>query len=211
MALGIGSIFGLGSAALGVGFGAVQKIQARNLEKKNKLPFATVNANIAKNAAIANNMANVGIASQQYNNARTQQDQNLANVLNVASRSGKNIPLAGILRQSDLASQNLNAQDQAARLGNQKFAIQQNGVLANEEQRVWNWNFAQPYLRTAQQVASLRNAGNQNIFGGLSSATQMAIGGAFDGSKGGQTGNGGFFGAMGAYGTPNYGFNGVVS
>lgn len=211
MALGLDSILGLGTGLIGAGFGIGQKIQARNLEKRNKLPIATVNANIAKNAAIANNMANVGIAGQQYANARNQQDQNLANVLNVASRTGRNIPLAGIIRQADLSTANLNARDEAARMDNQRLAFQQNANLANEENRVWNWNFAQPYLRTAQQVASLRNAGNQNIFGGLSSITQMGANGMFGGNSGGSNRTPNFFSQMNNFGVPNYGLSGVIS
>ena len=178
--------FGVGASALGIGFGIAQKIQARSLEKKNVMPAYNVSNLIAQNAAQAQNMAKLGMAQQQYNNTINQQDQNLANVLSTASRSGRNIPTAGLLRQANIATQNLNAQDAQLRQQNQRFAMQQNSVLAQEQRAAWNWNQAQPYLRTAQQVAQMRDAGNQNIFGGIGAVSSMGMSGAFGGTGGGQ-------------------------
>lgn len=189
MALGIGTIVGLGANLLGGIFGAGQKAQANRLEKANRLPIAQVNQNIANNAALAKNLAQVGMAEQQYNNALTQQQQNLIGVLSSASRTGRNINVASILRQANQGTQNLNVADEQARRQNQLTSYGQNQALAQEQQRVWNWNIGNPYLKTAQQVASLRNAGNQNIFGALGGVAQMGIMGAFDDQGGGQTGN----------------------
>jgi len=128
--LGLGSLIGIGSSLLGAGFGALQSMRAAKLERQNPFQPRSVNALIAGNAAKAQQMGQIGIAQQQYNNALNQQNQNLSTVLGTASRSGRNIPLAGILRQSNLATQNLNAQDAAARQQNQRFGMQQNQILA---------------------------------------------------------------------------------
>lgn len=183
MALGLGSILGGVGALAGIGFGIGQNSKAARLERNNVLPIATVNSNILQNQAMARQMSQIGLASQQYNNALQQQQGNLANVLSISSRSGQNIPVAGLLRQANQATQNLNVQDAQSRQQNQRLLMQQNQAVAQEEQRVWNWNKAQPYLRTAQQVASLRNAGTQNIFGGIGTIAQLGIGGAFDGQQ----------------------------
>lgn len=166
---------GVGTSLLGSLFGLGQKTQARRLERNNIMPMAKVNENIATNLAQAKLMAQTGIAEQQYTNARNQQQQNLANILSFSSRTGRNIPVAGLLRQSNQATQNLNIADANARRQNQMLAMQQGQTMASEQQRVWQWNKANPYLRTAQQVAELRNAGNANIFGGLGNVAQMLM------------------------------------
>lgn len=184
--MAIGAVLGAGSALLGGVFGLSQLNRARKLEKNNILPIDRVNQNILQNQALARQQAQIGIASQQYNNILNQQQGNLATVLNTASRSGQNINVGGLLRQANQATLNLNSQDAQARQQNQRLLMQQNQAVAQEEQRVFNWNKAQPYLRTAQQVASLRNAGTQNLFSGIGTVAQMGIGGAFDNLGGGQ-------------------------
>ena len=42
------------------------------------------------------------------------------------------------------------------------------GVKANEENRVWNWNEAQPYLQAARTASQLRGSGTKNTFSGAS-------------------------------------------
>lgn len=173
----------LAAAGLGGLFGVAQKLQASNIDRNNPFQARTVNSLIAGNAAQAQNQARIGIAEQQYNNALNQQNQNLANVLGTASRSGRNIPLAGLLRQGNLATQQLNATDAQARQQNQRFAMQQNQILAQEQQNVRSYNIEQPYMRRMQQAAELRNAGNTNIFGALGAginygmAKQFGVGG----------------------------------
>ena len=171
---GLSSLFGIG-----------QKLSAARMDRNNPFQARTVNSLIASNAAQAQNQARIGIAEQQYQNARNQQQQNLATILGTASRSGRNIPLGGLLRQSNLATQQLNTTDAQARQQNQRYAAQQNQILAQEQQNVRSYNIEQPYMRRQQQAAELRNAGNQNIFAGLGMAAQSAImtGGA------GQTGS----------------------
>lgn len=167
-------------------FGAGQKLQASRMDRNNPFQARTVNSLIANNAAQAQNQARIGIAEQQYNNARNQQAQNLASVLGTASRSGRNIPLGGLLRQSNLATQQLNATDAQARQQNQRFAMQQNQILAQEQQNVRSYNIEQPYMRRQQQAAELRSAGNQNIFAGLGAVAQTAM---MTGGQAGGVGN----------------------
>lgn len=212
--MALGTIIGTGANLLGSLFGLSQTARANRLERNNPLPITQVNQNILANQLQARQMAQVGLAQEQYNQALQQQQNNLSNVLSSASRTGRNIPVAGILRQANQATQNLNVQDAMARQTNQRLLMQQNQNLANEQLRVWNWNKAQPYLRTAQQVASMRNAGIQNIFGGIGGITQMALGGAYDDSDGGQT-QGinpySFNQRLSQFGTPYYGTGGRLS
>ena len=210
MAIGIGSVIGGVSALAGIGFGISQNLKANRLEKNNVLPVTKVNSNILSNALQARQMAQIGLSSAQYNNQVQMQQNNLSNVLASASRSGSNIPVAGLLRQANQSNMNLNALDAQTRQQNQRISYQQNSALANEEQRVFNWNKAQPYLRTAQQVASMRNAGTQNIFGGLGTIANLGISGAFDGQSKAQTPN--FYNQMSQFGIQNNGnYGGTLS
>ena len=59
------------------------------------------------------------------------------------------------------------AQDVAGKQGAYEGAL---NTKAGEENRVWDWNKAQPYLQAAQMAAQLRGSGMQNIFGGVSGA-----------------------------------------
>ena len=43
------------------------------------------------------------------------------------------------------------------------------GVKAGEENRVWEWNKAQPYLQAAQVASQLRDSGTKNLHSGISS------------------------------------------
>lgn len=214
MAFPLSAAIGAGGALLGTAFGAFQTGKANRLERENTLPLATVNSNILSNVALAQNMANIGLSEQQYNNALMQQDQNLSAAVRASGRSGRNTNTANLLRQANAATLNLNAQDAQARQQNQRALMQQRGILANEEQRVWNWNKAQPYLRMSQRIASLRNAGNQNIAGGIGTLTGIGMNVAANGGFGGSSSSTippNFYGAMGQYGQSNNGFNGAIS
>jgi hypothetical protein len=157
----------------GIGFGIAQSAQARRLERNNPLPLTSVNNNILQNVALAEQMQRVGLPSQVYNNQLNQMNTGLTAGLRLAARQGGTASIASTLRGFNSGVSNLNAQDAQARQGNQRLLMQQRGVLANEQQRVFDWNKANPYLRTMQRVASLRNAGTQNIFGGVGALSSM--------------------------------------
>jgi len=175
MAFPLSAGIGLGAAAVGGIFGAFQTAKANRLERGNTLPLADVNANIANNVALAQQMSNVGLAQEQYDAAVQGQNQNLTAALKASGRTGRNTNVGGILRQANEATLKLNAADAAARQQNQRLLIQQRQVLAGEEQRVWNWNKAQPYLKMSQRIAALRNAGNQNMFGALGAGAAIGM------------------------------------
>jgi hypothetical protein len=57
----------------------------------------------------------------------------------------------------------LTAQDVASKQGAYENAL---GTKAQEENRVWDWNKAQPYLQAAQVAAQLRDSGMKNLYSG---------------------------------------------
>jgi len=61
----------------------------------------------------------------------------------------------------------ITAQDVTGKQGAYESAL---GTLGGEQNRVWDWNKAQPYLQAIQAAMQLRESGAQNIFGGVSGA-----------------------------------------
>lgn len=166
---------GAGASALyGIGSGIAGSIKANRLEKNNIRPIAQVNQNYLQNVGQAGLMAQTGLASRVYNNTLTGLNTGLTAGLRQAGRSGGTGSIASILRGYGAGIDNLGAQDQQAQLQNQRTLMQQRGILAQDQQRVWQWNKANPYMETAQRVASLRNASSQNIFGGIQAFGNVA-------------------------------------
>lgn len=186
------------SAVFGIGNGISQKIKANRLEKNNIRPIDKVNNNFLQNTAQAEQMARGGLASRVYNNAMGGLDTGLTAGLRQIGRSGGVGSIASTLRAYGAGVNNLNAQDQAAQLQNQRLLMQQRGMLGQEQQRVFQFNKVNPFMERAQQVASLRNAGNQNIFGGIQALGNVA--GAFAGGGAAATNP-----AEAATGSPNFG------
>lgn len=166
--LGSASPLGAASALAGVGYGIFQSIRAKQIEKQNVMPLASVNTNLLQNVGLAEQRSRTGLPSQVYNNNLMQLNQGLTSGLRQAGRMGGTSSIASILRGYGSGIGNLNAQDAQAQRQAEGNLMNQRQTLANEQLRVFNWNKTNPYLRTAQQVASMRSAGTQNIFGGIS-------------------------------------------
>lgn len=183
--LGLGSIIGVGASLVGGIFGAAQSSKARRLERNLVRPEAEVNANLQENALQAEQMASIGLPQQQYTNAlqNIQRNQN-AGFRQVANRAGIG-SIASLTRASNDATTNLDVTDANARLQNQQLAMQQRGVLAQEENRVWDWNERQKYSQQLQQIQQLRSAGQQNMFGALGNIASMGMSGGLGGMFGG--------------------------
>ena len=178
---GIGGLFGIGSG--------------RRRAKANIRPIASVNENYLKNVALAENMGRVGLPQEQYNRGIQNIGRNQSAAFTSLSRSAN--PMAGIqglLRASNDATLGLDVQDANARLNNQRFAFGQRQNLANEQNRVWDWNKRARYNEEAQAAGQEIAAGKQNAFGALTDISQLgsaALGaGVFDGAGQASTGAG---------------------
>lgn len=180
----LGGWIGLASSAIGLVSGLFRGRQARRMEKENPYPTAEVDPLLAENRAIAQQMAQGGLPRAQYNLALQNNQRNLAGALRAAQTSGR-VNVASILNQANQATLQLDAADAAARMQNQRLAMQQNSALAAENQRVWSWNEAQRYQELAGRIAQLRTAGQQDLWGGIGMLGQLAASGVFNGMFGG--------------------------
>ena len=149
--------------------GLFQIGKGNRLAKQNVRPVQLVNENIAKNAAMAEQMANQGLPQEQYNQAVQGINRNQSGAYAGLGRSANpSAGLASLVRAGNDAVLGLNAADAQARIGNQRFAFGQRSALANEQKDVFNYNNKQKYNEQAQAAAALQGAGRQNAFGGLS-------------------------------------------
>lgn len=165
--------------------------RGKKMARNNPFPNQAVNQNLIQNAAMADNMARVGTPSQQYNNQLQDIQKNQTGGVRILSRSSNPIAgVSGLVRASNEAIGGLNARDAMDRVNNQRLAMQQRGILAGEENRVWDWNKKTRYLQNAQAAAETIGAGRQNLFGGLQSLSQvgqLAMMGEDGGMGGGQS------------------------
>ena len=181
----------LGISALGsILTGISQRRKARELERQNVRPVATADPNLAYNRQLALQQARTGLPSQVYNNQLNQIQQNLGTGLRFLGQRGNlSTNVNSLVRTMNQATANLNAMDAQARLQGQQNLMRANTALAEENRYLFNVNQLTPYMQTAQQVASLRRAGTQNIAGGFGMLGQGAMFGVFNNLGKGKTSN----------------------
>lgn len=172
----------------------------KQMARNNIFPDEAVNQNLIQNSAEADAMAREGMPSQQYNQQAQGILKNQAGGVRLLNRSSNPTSgVAGLVRAGDDATENLNVQDAVDRTNNEKFAIGQRGILAGEQNRVFDWNNRQRYLQNAQAAAQTISAGRQNTFGaldGLSSIGMSALGGGQQAQGKQNIGNTGYYGGI---------------
>lgn len=167
--------------------GAFQAGKGMRLRKKLVRPTEVANPLYQQNVALAEQMARQGLPQQQYNNQLNNIQRNQAGVL-ARGLGGRN-NLASVLRASNDATNNLVAQDATARMGNQRFAFGQRGILANAQERAFAYNQKGKYEDDMNYANSLIGAGRQNTmsaYDGLSTIGQQYMAGQ-EGMGGSQT------------------------
>ena len=176
-------IAALGISALGsVLQGASQRRQARELEAQNVRPQYTPSPQLAENRALALQQSRVGLPEQVYNNQLNQIQQNFATGLRqIGQRGNTAVNTNSLVSGVNQSVQNLNALDAQARQQGTLNLMQANTALSNERRGIFQDNLNQ-YMFNAQNIASMRRAGTQNIFGGLGILAQGALMGTFNGN-----------------------------
>lgn len=173
VALAAAGISAIPSIIKGVS-GLFQIGKGNRLAKQNIRPVQLVNENIAKNAAMAEQMAQQGLPQAQYNQAIQGINRNQSGAYAGLGRSANpSAGLASLVRAGNDAVLNLGAADAQARMQNQRFAFGQRSALAQEQKDAFNWNSKQKYNEQAQAAAALQGAGRQNAFGAASDLAQI--------------------------------------
>lgn len=143
------------------------------MAKNNVRPDFEIPKEFQQNLAIAENMAQTGMPQQQYNNAVNNIGRNQAGALRQFGRTGNQGSLASVLRASNDATMNLDAQDAGARQNNQRFAIGQRGQMGQLQLQKQQWEKIGKYEENANAAAAMQGAGQQNKFGALNSLSNI--------------------------------------
>jgi hypothetical protein len=168
---------GIGAASLGYGIykDVSQTKQANDIAANNPRPTYQIPQEYRDNVAMAKQMAQIGLPQQQYNNQINGINQNNASAisaLNGSANPGAN--LASILRGSNAAIGNLNAQDASARTANQKYAIGLNAQLGGQQLAKQQYDKFDKYTENFNQEQALKGAANQNLQNSVNGASQLA-------------------------------------
>lgn len=155
-------------------YGLFQKAKGNKLARNLVRPIQTVQNEFIENAANAENMSRVGMPTQQYNNSLNNIQRNTNAGLRMSSRLGGG-NIASIVRAQNDATMGVDAQDANTRIANQRFAINQKGILGAQKQAAFDWNQKGSYLEKLAEAQSLKGAGTQNIGGAMNTAAQMGI------------------------------------
>ncbi len=150
--------------------GARQLSQAKRIEAENPRPEATIAPSVNKlvnysyGRTLATDIPGGTIARDEIKGAT-------AAGLRAASERAEGSEAFGLM--GDMVGREQNAfSDLAGRTAREVAGYQGDymnalGVKANEENRVWNWNEADPYIMAAQVAQQLRDSGLKNVSSGM--------------------------------------------
>lgn len=166
---------GVGVASLGYSIykSEKQSSDANKIDKSNPRPNYTIPDEYKQNVLAAQNMARVGLPSQQYNDQLNAINRNQAGGLGALGKLDSG-GVAGVVRQSNDAHNHLNAQDAQARQANERYAIGENAQLGAQKLAQQQYNKFDNYTEQYNKSAALRGAANQNLQNGINGAAQTA-------------------------------------
>ena len=155
-------------SAVGLGQAIVGGIRSKKLAKQE--PKYSIPTEVDQGLNMATRMAQTGMASQQYNNAITQNQQSANFALRGAQdRRGGLMAASNIQANLDRANAGVASQDAQMRQQNQRFLY---GALMNKasyRDKLFA-NQWQSWSNKYQQARALVGAGMQNIVGGADGA-----------------------------------------
>lgn len=174
------SALAIGGVSAGVGTlfsiyqGLHQQSEANKIQKNLKQPQYQIPKEFIENKNLARQMAQLGLPQAQYNNELNQINGNQASAVAAASRSANpGAAISAIQGQFNAATNNLNAEDAAARQNNQRYYIDQNGQLGGQKLAQQQANVFDPYTQHYNEAQALKGAGMQNVNTGLQDLTQL--------------------------------------
>jgi len=149
--------------------GLSQKRKAKKLLKEaGDQPIYNIPQEILRNQKMAEQAANEGMPSQQYNNAMKNIQRTQNNLLaGTTDRRSALMALPKLQQQANDAAGNLDAQDANMRLQNQRTLYNIGNTTAQYRDKAFQTNQMQPWERKYNYAQQLMGAGNQNFTSGL--------------------------------------------
>lgn len=164
---GPGAAIGAGSALLQGVAGLIQQGKAAKMRRGLKDPGYVIPSDFGKNLGIAEQMARVGMPSEQYNQAQTNiQRSTQAGLRQLGRMSNPFAAIQGLARGQQEAGLNLDVANANARRQNILGAMGARREMAN--QKLAQQQYAQQgYMDEINQANAMSGAGMQNISRGL--------------------------------------------
>lgn len=168
--------------------GLLQRKKAKKLLREaGEQPSYQIPQEILRNQKMAEQSANEGLPSQQYNNAMKNIQRSQVSALSGAlDRRSALMALPRIQQQANDAYSNLDVADANARMQNQKTLYGIGAQTAQYRDKSYQINQYQPWERKYNYGMQLLGAGNQNLIGGLekfAGGAGMLLGGSGSGSN----------------------------
>lgn len=174
--MGIGAAIGGIASLANLGVGLWQGAKANRMAKKLVRPTQNVQDEFLQNSRNADNMANVGMSQEQYNQGQSNIGRNMTSGLRMlGSRANPLNGVNGLVRASNDATNNLNVQDATMRQRNMLNAQNQRSILGGQKQQAWNWNSRDAYGEKLAEIQALRGSGMANVGNGINSAAQLGM------------------------------------
>jgi hypothetical protein len=175
------AIIGGSVAIAGLGLSAYNSIsqahKANQIQKGLHDPVYTIPPEFAQNREIARQMAEQGTPQAVINNQTNQINQTQAQAIDAASKGnnpGASIP--SIVRQGDQSADKIAAEDSQSRQNNQRYFIQQNAQMGNQELAKQQSDVFDKYTREFNQMQAYRGASAQNLNNTVQGAQGLGLG-----------------------------------
>ena len=171
---GPAALVGIGSGILGSILGSGQRRKGRKMLASLKDPGYQIPDEFKQNLSQAENMARVGLPSQEYNLASTNiQRGTQAGLRQLGRMSNPFAGIAGLQRSQSDAFARLDASNAAARRQNMLQAMGARREYAG--QKLAQQQYAQQdYMNKVNQANAMIGAGAQNVFGGIANIGRVA-------------------------------------
>lgn len=169
----VAAAVGVGTAAYSIGSGIHKKNEAKRAlaNANNERPAEQIPQAVLNNQALAQQNANTGLPSAQYNaamqNIKNQQMQALSGS---ADRRGGLALLGQIQSQGNNANLQLDSANSAQRLKNDQTLMDVNDTVGNWQDKTWQNNYNDKYKNDYNYAMGLLGSGNANITTGVDQA-----------------------------------------
>lgn len=151
-----------------VTMGTAQMIYGMYLDSKNKRPTYNIPQEVLQNLSVAEKMTLQGLPEEQKQEyISSLQRSGAFGLRELGTRKAGIAGVAALNENQNRAYANLMAQDSAARMENQKLAMQARQTVADYRDQAFQINQLNPYYEKKAEAEALKGAGMQNVSSGF--------------------------------------------
>lgn len=148
--------------------GFFQRRKAKRELAKLQRPTYEIPNEVMQNQKMAQQAANEGLPSEQYNQAMQGIQRQQSAALNAAGgRRGALMSLPGIQQQANDQTMNLNVKNAQAKMNNRQQLYGINSQVGGYRDKAFSLNKLEPYKEDKNYYMNLLAAGDQNLLGGV--------------------------------------------